>query len=59
MYIKNLDELLSADQDVLSHRLCGAGNGGFFLVFTNNKSFNKYNSIAIDIDTDGIIANKL
>jgi D-glycero-alpha-D-manno-heptose-7-phosphate kinase len=57
--VKNLDDLLSSDPEVLSHRLCGAGNGGFFLVFTQNKSFNKYNSIGIDIDTDGIVANKL
>ena len=40
--IKNLDKELSVDKNILSHRLCGAGNGGFFLVFT--KSFSEKNT---------------
>lgn len=30
-----LDERLKSDNRVLSHKLCGAGNGGYFLIFTN------------------------
>ena len=57
--IKNLDKELSVDKNILSHRLCGAGNGGFFLVFTNNKNFDKYNSIPISIDNDGITFKRI
>ena len=51
--IKQMDELLSDDLNVLAHRLCGAGNGGFFLVFTENPVINK-NFIPISISDDGI-----
>ena len=30
----NLDEKLKNDKNILSHKLCGAGNGGYFLIFT-------------------------
>lgn len=33
-----IDEQLSADSDVLSHKLCGAGNGGYFLIFAQKNS---------------------
>ena len=31
--IKEMDKLYEEDKRVLCHRLCGAGNGGFFLIF--------------------------
>ena len=31
----DLDNKLIADLNVLSHKLLGAGNGGYFLIFTN------------------------
>ena len=31
--VKNIDETLSKNPNVLCHRLSGAGNGGFFMVF--------------------------
>lgn len=31
--VSNLDKKLSTDKRVLSHKLCGAGNGGYFLIF--------------------------
>ena len=34
----SLDETLYKDKRVLSHKLCGAGNGGYFLVFTHKNS---------------------
>lgn len=34
----DLDYQLSNDPRVLSHKLCGAGNGGYFLIFTNKNS---------------------
>ena len=36
--IKTIDEELANDDDVLAHKLCGAGNGGFFLLFKNKES---------------------
>lgn len=51
--IKQIDELLIRDSNVLAHRLCGAGNGGFFLVFTNNPVIDK-KFIPISISDDGV-----
>ena len=31
--IRKMDEELNGNDTVLSHKLCGAGNGGFFLTF--------------------------
>lgn len=36
--IKTLDELLDNDQNILSHKLCGAGGGGYFLIFAKKHS---------------------
>jgi D-glycero-alpha-D-manno-heptose-7-phosphate kinase len=33
-----LDDKLNADKKVLCHKLCGAGNGGYFLVFSEKGS---------------------
>jgi D-glycero-alpha-D-manno-heptose-7-phosphate kinase len=33
-HLKQLDNRLKNDPKVLAHKLCGAGNGGYFLVFT-------------------------
>jgi galactokinase/mevalonate kinase-like predicted kinase len=33
--IKDINDTLNSDQEVVAHRLCGAGNGGFFLIFTS------------------------
>ena len=32
--VSGIDKVLSEEKDVLCHKLCGAGNGGFFLLFT-------------------------
>lgn len=34
----DLDNKLRYDSRVLSHKLCGAGNGGYFLIFSNKNS---------------------
>jgi D-glycero-alpha-D-manno-heptose-7-phosphate kinase len=53
----DLDDRLTNDSDVLSHKLCGAGGGGYFLVFTK-KDVNmdtKYSNIKkIEISERGI-----
>ena len=45
-----LDKQFEQDKNILAHRLCGAGNGGFFLLFTekNIQPFYK-NTIKINI----------
>ncbi len=49
-----LDEMLKSDDEILSHKLLGAGNGGYFLIFSNkdiedslNKKYGKVNKIYI------------
>jgi D-glycero-alpha-D-manno-heptose-7-phosphate kinase len=36
--IISLDKSLTDNSKILSHKLCGAGNGGYFLVFANKNS---------------------
>ena len=56
--IRSIDNLLEKHPDILAHRLCGAGNGGYFLVFSKSKC--KFdNSIAINICNRGIIGTKI
>ena len=53
-----IDFMLSRNENVLAHRLCGAGNGGYFLVFSKSKC--KFdNSIAINICNRGIIGTEI
>ena len=35
----DLDKKLSYNKRVLSHKLCGAGNGGYFLIFSHKNSY--------------------
>lgn len=43
--LKGLDKALEDDGDVLAHRLCGAGNGGYFLLFTRKNVIPQYKHI--------------
>lgn len=63
-HIKNLDSDLIYDQNVLSHKLLGAGNGGYFLIFTNpnmeNYIHNKYKFVKqIKISDKGLQISKI
>ena len=53
--VKKMDEELSASSSILCHKLCGAGNGGFFLFFKHkNKSMKiPVGSIKINVDYSG------
>lgn len=62
--VKKLDTYLSNDKDVLCHRLCGAGNGGFYLAFTkkntNIKNFHPdYYAKRVYIDQSGVVGVKI
>jgi D-glycero-alpha-D-manno-heptose-7-phosphate kinase len=58
--IKLIDEYLENDKNVLSHKLCGAGNGGFFLTFSKKDTLNiSYDSVKINVSTEGVLGSKL
>ncbi len=53
--IKRIDEILEDNNSVVSHKLCGAGNGGFFLTFSKKNSLTiPYNSVKIYVTPDGV-----
>jgi galactokinase/mevalonate kinase-like predicted kinase len=55
-----MDEQLNENETVLAHKLCGAGNGGFFLVFSEKDSLTiPYQSVKIDVESNGVIGKKL
>lgn len=48
--ILDIDNMLEQDKTVLAHRLCGAGNGGYFLLFVKKGIIPSYqNAIKINI----------
>jgi len=57
--IKEMDYELSVNESVLAHKLCGAGSGGFFLVFSNLGALNiPYNSVKINVSQSGVRGEK-
>jgi len=53
--IKQIDATLSANETVLSHKLCGAGNGGFFLTFSKKDTLTiPYHTVKIKVVSDGV-----
>jgi len=63
--ITDLDNLIASNDAVLAHRLLGAGNGGYFLLFLDSRYndqktkvfLNSINALQISIDTTGVIAS--
>lgn len=54
--IREMDEDLSNNNTVLSHKLCGAGNGGFFLTFSEPNTLKiSQDSIRIDVESNGVM----
>ena len=53
--IKELDKYFFENESVSSHKLCGAGNGGFFLLFSKkNKLKINQRSVKIFIESNGV-----
>jgi galactokinase/mevalonate kinase-like predicted kinase len=54
--IKFLDAQLTDDDTVLAHKLCGAGNGGFFLCLTSKDGGidRRLGSVKVTMSTEGI-----
>jgi D-glycero-alpha-D-manno-heptose-7-phosphate kinase len=58
--IQEIDKVLLETKEVIAHKLCGAGNGGFFLVFSEPDTLKiPYESIKIDVESNGVVGHKL
>jgi D-glycero-alpha-D-manno-heptose-7-phosphate kinase len=58
--IKQIDKYLLNNPLVISHKLCGAGNGGFFLTFSEKDKLTiPYSSVKINVSSDGVKGRKL
>ena len=54
-WIKQMDEELIQNKSVIAHKLCGAGNGGFFLTFSKKEQLNiPFDCVKIDVETNGV-----
>ena len=53
--IKEIDNELESNGTVIAHKLCGAGNGGFFLTFSEKNSLTiPYSSVKIYVVPEGV-----
>jgi len=58
--VKKLDDELSHNQHVLAHKLCGAGNGGFFLTFAQKNELTlPKNAVKIKVVTEGVLGESI
>jgi len=58
--IKEIDEYLYDNEIVIAHKLCGAGNGGFFLTFSKKELLNiPFNCVKINVETNGVTGKEL
>ena len=58
--IREIDSVLEDNNTVCAHKLCGAGNGGFFLTFSEKNTLTiPYESVKIDVETDGVYGKSI
>jgi D-glycero-alpha-D-manno-heptose-7-phosphate kinase len=58
--IREIDSVLEDNDTVCAHKLCGAGNGGFFLTFSQKNTLTiPYESVKIDVETDGVYGKSI
>lgn len=58
--IRIMDKVLEENESVIAHKLCGAGNGGFFLVFSQRNNLKiPYESVKIEVSPNGVIGKCL
>ena len=58
--IKDMDKAIEENETVLAHRLCGAGNGGFFLTFSKKNTLKlPFHCVKVDIEPNGVIGKIL
>ena len=59
-WIREMDEELIENKSVIAHKLCGAGNGGFFLTFSKKGQLNiPFDCVKIDVETKGVTGKEL
>ena len=53
--IRTIDENLTENKTVVAHRLCGAGNGGFFLTFSEKDTLKTiYEPVRVHVTPQGV-----
>ena len=53
--IKEIDSVLENNETVCAHKLCGAGNGGFFLTFSEKNTLKiPYECVKITVEPSGV-----
>ena len=58
--IREIDSTLEKNESVCAHKLCGAGNGGFFLTFSEKGKLNiPYESVRIGVEPDGVYGESI
>lgn len=58
--IREMDEILDKNPTVLAHKLCGAGNGGYFLSFSKKDTLTiPYHSVKIEVSSQGVSGHKV
>ena len=58
--IIEMDNVLENNDTVCAHKLCGAGNGGFFLTFSQKNTLTiPYESVKINVETDGVYGKSI
>ena len=58
--ICEMDYVLEKNETVCAHKLCGAGNGGFFLTFSRKGQLNiPFDCVKIDVETNGVTGKEL
>ena len=58
--IREIDSTLEKNESVCAHKLCGAGNGGFFLTFSEKDKLNiPYESVRICVEPDGVYGGSI
>jgi len=58
--IREIDSYLESNESVLAHKLCGAGNGGFFLTFSEKNSLTlPYDSVRIHAVSEGVLGESV
>jgi len=58
--IREIDFGLEDNDTVCAHKLCGAGNGGFFLVFSKKNTLNiPFNCVKIGVEPNGVYGSEV
>jgi D-glycero-alpha-D-manno-heptose-7-phosphate kinase len=58
--IKEMDYFFDKNSNIISHKLCGAGNGGFFLIISEKRPLQiPYSYVKINVSTSGVLGKKI